>query len=114
MSWGNAKYQALESQFQQLDHEQKKQKIINIMDYVKDKIDFAGEMSDFIEQSTDVSDEFLQNMYQLIMKSAIDTTQKQESEHSQKMLDHIKNIILKNVQLDEQEHQAADKLLDQI
>ena len=48
------------------------------------------------------------------MKSAVDAAQKQDSEHVQNMLDHIKHIILKNSQLDEQEHQAADKLLDQI
>lgn len=84
------------------------------MDYVKDKIDFAPWISDFISQSPDVSDEFLWNIYQLIMKSAVDAAQKQDSEHVQNMLDHIKHIILKNSQLDEQEHQAADKLLDQI
>lgn len=110
----NSKYQALESEFQKLDHNQKKEKIINIMEYIQDKVDFAWGMKDFILSSPDVSDAFLKNMYQLIMKAAVDTAQKVNDQQSQDMLDKIQKMILKHQQIDEKEHQEADDLLNQI
>lgn len=114
MNWSNTKYQTLEVEFKKLTHEDKKEKIINIMEYIKDKVDFAGWMKEFMTSSPDVSDAFLNNMYQLIMKTAVDTAQKVNDQQSQTMLDNIKTMILEHQQIDEKEHQAADDLLNQI
>ena len=89
----NSKYQVLESEFQKLGHEDKKQKIINIMEYIQDKVDFAWGMKDFILSSPDISDAFLNNMYQLIMKTAVETAQKVNDQQSQDMLDKIQKMI---------------------
>lgn len=114
VSWINQKYQNLEWEFQKLGHEEKKQKIINILEYLKDKLDFAWGMNKFITQSSDVSDVFLDNMYQVIMKTAVDTAQKVNDQQSQTMLDNIRTMILEHQQIDEKEHQCADALLEQI
>lgn len=84
------------------------------MEYLKDKLDFAWGMKEFITQSSDVSDTFLNNMYQVIMKTAVDTAQKINSQQAQNMLDNIQKMILSHQQIDEKEHQYADCLLDQI
>ncbi|MCF7834473.1 hypothetical protein K9M48_00260 [Candidatus Gracilibacteria bacterium] len=110
----DTKYQNMEQEFKNLGHEEKKQKIINIMEYIQDKVDFAGGMKDFILSSGDISDTFLDNMYQLIMKTAVDTAQTQSDQKAQNMLDYIQNMILEHQQIDEKEHQEADCLLDQI
>lgn len=112
--WINTKYQNLESQFHKLNHEDKKQKIINIMEYIKDKVDFAWGMKDFILSSPDISDAFLNNMYQLIMKTAVETAQQVNDQQAQNMLDNIQKMILEHQQIDEKEHQEADCLLNQI
>lgn len=112
VEWLNPKYQALESQFQQLDHKEKKQKVTNILAYLKDKLDFASDMWEFIAQAPDVSDEFLTNMYQTIMKSAVDIAQQESDEASQTMLYNIAQITAQHAKLDEQEHQDADNLLN--
>ena len=112
--WINTKYQNLESQFHKLNHEDKKQKIISIMEYIKNKVDFAWGMSTFIQQSSDISDEFLGNMYKLIIKTAVDTAQQVNDQQAQNMLDNIQKMILGHQQIDEKEHQEADCLLNQI
>ena len=114
MAWTNPKYQNLEWEFQKLSYEDKKQKIINIMEYVKDKVDFAWWMQNFITESPDISDAFLNNMYQLIMKTAVDTAQKDTTQQAQNMLETIQKMILEHQQIDEKEHQEADGLLSQI
>ncbi|MEI8253364.1 MAG: hypothetical protein WCG25_06575 [bacterium] len=71
-------------------------------------------MKNFITDSPDISDAFLNNMYQLIMKTAVDTAQTVNDQQAQNMLDNIQKMILEHQQIDEKEHQAADSLLDQI
>lgn len=114
IAWTNPKYQNLEWEFQKLSYEDRKQKIINIMEYIKDKVDFAWWMQKFITESPDISDAFLNNMYQLIMKTAVDTAQKDTNQQAQNMLETIQNMILEHQQIDEKEHQDADNLLNQM
>lgn len=86
------------------------------MEYLKDKMDFAWNMKDFITQSLDedITDSFLTNTFKLIMKTAVDESQKVNDQQAQTMLDNIQKMILEHQQIDEQEHQDADKLLNQI
>ncbi|MEI8009045.1 MAG: hypothetical protein WCI00_06830 [bacterium] len=71
-------------------------------------------MQKFITESPDISDAFLNNMYQLIMKTAVDTAQKDTNQQAQNMLETIQNMILEHQQIDEKEHQDADNLLNQM
>ena len=93
IAWTNHKYQNLEWEFQKHSYEDRKQKIINIMEYIKDKVDFAWWMQNFIIESPDISDAFLNNMYQLIMKTAVDTAQEDTT------LTDIANLIAQDIAL---------------
>jgi len=84
------------------------------MEYIKDKVNFAEWMGKFISKSPDISDEFLDKMYQLVMKTAVDTAQQVKDQQSIDMLDHIQQMIMNHQKLDEKEHQDADGLLNQI
>jgi hypothetical protein len=110
----NPEYQNLESDFQRLDHETKKKKIISILEYIKDDFAFAWGMLDFIMQSKDVSDGFLCNTYELIMWEAVDAAQEASDQQSADKLANIQKIANNHQQIDETEHQTADKLINQI
>lgn len=110
----NDAYQKLATTFDHLSHDDKKQKIISMMEYIKDKIDFAWGISDFITQSADVDDAFLHNIYQLIMKTAVESAQAANDTKSQQLLTHIQQILEQHQKIDEQEHQEADELLKNI
>jgi hypothetical protein len=71
-------------------------------------------MKDFISSSNNISDIFLNNFYQIIMKTALETGQNIKDQQSQNMLNKIKEMVLIHQSIDEKENQEADQLLTNI
>ena len=71
-------------------------------------------MKAFISDKKDISDQFLNSMYQVIMKAATQTDEEQKDQHNKEIVSHISDIVLKHQEIENEEHDDADDMLNQI
>lgn len=110
----NSKYDQLAKTFKKLSHKDKKQKVVNMMNYIKDKVNFAEWMEKFISQAIDVSDTFLENIYQVVMAAAIKSWEQANDEKSQKLLEHIQTIASQHQQKEDLDRQNAEDIISNL
>lgn len=71
-------------------------------------------MKTFISSKEDISDQFLNSMYQIIMKAATQADEQQKDQHNKEIVSHISDIVLKHQEIENKEHDDADSMLNQI
>ena len=105
----SAKFDQDIQEFSSLSHDDKKLKLIAIMEYIQDKIDFVEWILKFVKEGN-VSDEFLEQNYRMIMKATATSNDKILKENIEKLI-QIKASEKKDKQHDEEE---ADNILQGI
>ena len=106
-------FNKLLQEFMALDYTSRKNKVIELLELIEDKVDFAAWMLNFIKNTPDVSDDFLRSNYVVIIKSAT----KIADEEDNKLHDHLEDIAsIKDSEnnAQKQESQEADNLLHAI
>lgn len=100
----------LSKDFSALSHDGKKQKMCEILEFIKDKMDIANAMTTFIKGSQNVSDDFLERNYMMIMQLAIEGNEKNMNEKEKTRLEKIASIR-KDEEIDKDN---ADELLQNL
>ncbi len=103
------KLQQLLKGFSALGHEEKKQKLIEMLEFIKDKIDFTKGILQFMKEGNP-SDQFLEQNYTMIMKATIESNNKQLLNH----IETIHSMKEKENKERETEEKDADNILNSI
>lgn len=105
--------QKLIQAFEQLAHEQKLQKLQEVLAFVDEQVPYAHNMGSYLA-SSDVSDEFLVNNYAIIVKTAYVSKDNALQKSFMDQLHTMQAIHEREVQQDAQEKSDADTLLQSI
>ena len=110
----NTKFTQLFKEFSWLDHEEKKKKVLAMLDYIKDKMDMATAIGAFIQNSPDISDDFLARNYTMIMQTALDSNEQKMTQEAQQRLEQIASIQKAQSEESKKDEEEADNLLTSI
>jgi hypothetical protein len=108
------KMEKLLEEFKALDHESKKKQVIELLEQVKDQLEFAQWMLLFIANSPDISDEFLENNYMIIMNSALTAQDELSQKQSQERLSKINQIHAQHTLEENTSKDEAEDMLNNI
>lgn len=109
----NPQLEALIQEFRKLNHEQKKEKLLGILEYIKNRITYAEWILKFMYDAEDVSDDFMEQNYVAIMATALQS-ENEEKEKLQSYLDGISSMKQKEEQSQKEENDQADGILNSI
>lgn len=107
-----AKFDQLFKGFSWLNHDDKKQKVLAMLDYVKDKMDMAQSITAFIKNNPNITDDFLEKNYTLIMNVGIESNDQQMTAEAQQRLETIASIEKANSEKNHKDQEEADNMLN--
>lgn len=105
--------QQLIQAFEQLNHEQKLQKLQEVLAFVDAQVPYAHTMASYLANS-DISDEFLLNNYAIIVKTAYVSKDNALQKSFMDQLHTMQTIHERELQQSVQEATDADSLLQSI
>lgn len=111
MSERTTLYDQLWKDFQQLDYENKRQKLINIINSLQGNVDNTEETLDLIT-TEGVSEEYFDNLYEIIMKTLAKDFEKRKNEHLCNIQQRFQVFVAQQEQIKKQEIEEAESLLD--
>jgi soluble cytochrome b562 len=71
-------------------------------------------MGKFISQKEDISDVFLENIYQVIMNAATQASEQANDEKSKKLLSNIQEIVSQHQQKENKDRQDAENIINNL
>ena len=96
--------------FQKLSNEDKKKKVLALLDYIKDKVFFAKPTIEFINKRKEASDRFLETIYKLVMQTALESISQENSVKLKQKWDQIKKISEIEKKISSEKSKADDIL----
>ncbi|MFA6255805.1 MAG: hypothetical protein WC606_01355 [Candidatus Absconditabacterales bacterium] len=108
------KFDKLFSEFLGLNHDEKKQKVLAMLDYIKDKMDMAQAISTFIQNTPNITDDFLEKNYSMIMNVALESNEQKITADAQQKLEKIASIQKVTSEKKNKDQEEADNILNSI
>lgn len=106
-------YNQLWKDFQQLDYEDKKQKLINIINALQGDLDRAEEILKFIN-TEGASEEYFDHLYAIIMKTLAEDFEERKNEHLHNVQKKFQAFITQQAIIRQQEIEEAESLFDDL
>lgn len=85
-----------------------------MLDYVKDKMEVAQAIMTFIQNTPNITDDFLERNYTMIMRSALVNGEQQMASDAQERLEKIASIAKFNSAKEKADQAAAEDILNTI
>jgi len=83
-----------------------------MLDYVKDKMDMAQAISMFIQNNSNITDDFLERNYTMIMKVALESNDQKMTADAQQRLEKIASIQKTNSEKNQKDQKEAEDMLN--
>ena len=97
--------------FEKLSHENKKKKILNVLEYIKENMEFAPSLIEFINRQEDCSDDFMITIYKMIMQAALVESEKSNESSLKKKVDYLTLLHEQESKEHIQEDRDSEQLL---
>ena len=112
----NKKLEAIMDVFKELSYEEKKQKVISLVESLWESEVYSESLS--ILKDFEPSDEYLNNIYYAIMENKLsiyeEWKEKEKQDAQQKMQDYMKRLNELSIQKKQEDEKEADELLKMI
>lgn len=112
----NKKLEAIMDVFKELSYEEKKQKVISLVESLWESEVYSESLS--ILKDFEPSDEYMNNIYHAIMENKLsiyeEWKEKEKQDAQQKMQDYMKRLNELSMQKKQEDEKEADELLKMI
>lgn len=104
----------LVADFKKLEHEEKKERILQMIQINGTEQDYVKEVVSLIQGAPEVSDEYLEEVYLIIMKSWLEQIKKEHEEMATTILKKIKKLTIDHCNAEENEKKWLDSILENL
>lgn len=108
----NPKFEKMFNEFKKLPNSEKKQRIIEIYELIKDKVDFGKWIIQFMKNAGEISDGFLENNYTIIMNAALQSCDEQNDKVLENQLNKINALKEEEKKQQDMESEEVDNLIN--
>lgn len=113
MTQNSTLYSQLWKDFQQLDYQDKRQKLITIINALQGDLDHAEEILTLINNKG-VSEGYFDNLYEIIMKTLAEDFEERKAEHLNTVQQKFQAFIVQQEIIRKQEIKEAESLFDDL
>lgn len=106
--------QKLVADFKDLKYEEKKERVLQMIQVNGTDQAYIKEVVSLIQGQPGVSDEYLEEVYMIIMKSWLEQIKKEHDEESRVILKKIKNLTIEHCNIEEKEKEWLDNMLENL
>jgi hypothetical protein len=85
--------------------------VLAVLDFIKDKMNMAQAISSFIQKSPNITDDFLERNYSMIMKVALESNEEKMTAEAQQRLQQIASIEKMNGEKEKKDQEEAEDML---
>lgn len=110
----NVHLEQLQKDFEKLSNNEKKETLLELVDLCKDSL--GGELQDVKKYiyNTDVSNEYLYEVYSLLITAWSEKLQQENKDKSERIFTTVKQIMLEHIALETKEKEWVDAMLSSI